>query len=221
MRPEPTEIRIDEHGDETHESWLLVRANSVSGWTRLFDSEIKHQHYISVTVTRCTRKRDLHRDWLHQTETLIEFNMSQAQWGAFVSSFGNGSGVPATLDFLTTKPGPGSVPQPVHVDSRLDKSHKEVYASHKEALAKVKEAEALVQDAFERKLGVKVQRQRLADLHRVIDQLPGNVEFAAKSLTKHVEEVVTKARADIEGMVLNAAVDRQIEGTILQLPSAE
>lgn len=217
MRPEPTEIRIDEHGDETHESWILVRANLVSGWTRLFDSEIKHQHYVTVVVNRCTRKRDLHRDWLHQTQTLIEFNMSQAQWGAFVSSFGNGSGVPATLDFLT---GVGNVPQPVHVDSRLDKSHKEVYASHKEALAKVKAAEEAVQEAFSQKLGVKETRARLATLHRVIDQLPGNVEFAAKSLTEHVEEVVTKARADIEGMVMTATNDRQIaqQGGLFELP---
>lgn len=215
-RPEPTEIRIDEHGDESHESWLLVRANLVSGWTRLFDSEIKHQHYVSVIVTRCTRKRDLNRDWLHQTKTLIEFNMSQAQWGAFVSSFGNGGGVPATLDFLV---GEGAVPQPVHVNSRLDLSHKEVYASHKEALAKVKVAQQRVQEAFDQKLGVKETRSRLNVLQRHIDQLPGNVEFAAKSLTEHVENVVTKARADIEGMVLNASVDRQIEGrNVLALP---
>lgn len=57
-RPARTEIRIDEHGDETHESWILVRANRVSAspGRRLFDSEIRHQHYIRVTVSRCSRK---------------------------------------------------------------------------------------------------------------------------------------------------------------------
>jgi hypothetical protein len=44
------------------------------------------------------------------------------------------------------------------------------------------------------------------------------MEFAAKSLTEHAENVVTKARADIEGIVL-AAIDRGelSESTVLGL----
>ncbi len=216
-RPEPTEIRIDEHGDETHESWVTIRANLVSGLTRLFDSEITHQHYVSVTVQRCTRKRDLHRDWLYNTKTLIEIDMSQAQWGAFVSSFGNGSGVPATLDWFD-----GPVPRVAKVDSRLDKSHKEVRNSHAKGLENVKVAHARVQEAFDQKLGIKETRLRLATLQRAIDHMPGDVEFAAKSLTEHVENVVTKARSDIEAMAVNAKIENQIEtGHLFQLPSSE
>jgi hypothetical protein len=91
-----TAIRLNEHGEETHESWLLIRANHVTSTpgARLFDSEIAHQHYVVVTVTRCRRRRDLKRDWLFNDETLLEMSMSQAQWGAFVSSFGQGAGAP-------------------------------------------------------------------------------------------------------------------------------
>ncbi len=220
-RPEPTEIRIDEHGDEHHESWVLIRANRVSSHpgAKLFDSEIRHRHYITVTVQRCTRKRDLNRDWLYPVKApLIEVDMSEAQWGAFVSSFGNGSGVPATLDFFENKQVPGVATN----DSRLDKSHEEVKNAHARGLEKIREAEAAVRDAFDNKLGVRVTRQRLETLRRVIDQMPGSMEFAAKSLTEHVENVVTKARADIEGMVFNASTDREIgQEKLFELGSAE
>lgn len=199
--PEPTEIRIAEDGDESHESWLLIRANQVSTTgTHLFDSEIRHARYIEVSVTRCTRKRDLNRDWLHNTQTLIEIDMSEAQWGAFVSSFGNGSGVPATLAWFEGK----MIPRAVH-NSRLDESHKEVSGAVARGMEQVKEAQAVVQEAFEGGAGKKEMRALLSTLQLRIDQMPGNMEFAAKSMTEHVENVVTKARSDIEGMAYQAA----------------
>lgn len=210
-RPEATEIIIQEDGGEEHPSWLLMRFSHVSGATRLFDSEIMHQHYVELTVTRCTRMRDLNHDWIHSTETLMEVDMSQAQFGALVSSFGNGDGVPATLNWLT---GVGQVPQAATHDSRLDKSRQEVNNAATEAMKEVKKAHKAVQEAFDQKLGVKVTRERLKTLQYKIDQLPGNLEFAAKSLTEHVENVSTKMRADIEAMAYQAVQNgKQIEST--------
>ncbi len=198
---EATEIRIDEHGDETHESWLLIGANHVqsspSQW--LFDSEIAHQHYIVVTVTRCSRKRELSHDWLDDTKVLLKVAMSQAQWGAFVSSFGR-RGVPATLQYLG---GIGSVPE-APAQSRFDESHAEVRQSGEKALGDISRGYDAVMEAFETG-GKKALRETLRDLRYAIQNAPANMEFAAKSLTEHVENVVTKARADIEGMALSAA----------------
>jgi hypothetical protein len=202
-RPTPTEIRIDERGDEAHESWLLIRANRISAspGSRLFDSEIAHQHFIRVTVSRCTRKRDLRRDLLHATTVLLEMDMSEAQWGAFVSSFGSGSGVPATLSFFDG----AMVPEPTVVDSRLAKSHDEVKATSARAVEEIRAAEQAVQDAFERGAGKREMRDLLRTLRVRTENLPSNMEFAAKSLTEHVENVVTRARADVESMVVLAA----------------
>jgi hypothetical protein len=199
MPYETTEIRLGARGDETHESWLLVRANTVSSnpGRRLFDSEIPHQHFIQVSITRCTRRRDLSRDWLHNDKVLLKMDMSQAQWGAFVSSFGDGPGVPATLSYLN-----GYVPQ-APAESRFDQSHAEVLASGTRALANVKQSYTDVMAAFESG-GKKALREALLTLGHRIDNAPTNMEFAASSLTEHVEQVVTKARADIEGMVLAA-----------------
>lgn len=202
MAKHTTEIRLDEYGSETHESWVLVRANNVSSsppGARLFDSEITHQHSIVVEVARCTRKRDLHRDYLHDTEVLMQLAMSQAQWGAFVSSFGNGNGVPATLEYLV---GVGDVPGAPD-ESRLAESHAEVLNAGKDALSDVDAQFQKVMEAFETG-GKAALRQELRSLGFALRNAPLNMEFAARSLTEHAENVVTKARRDIEGMALAA-----------------
>ena len=60
-------------------------------------------------------------------------------------------------------------------------------------------------------------RKEMAELMRSLELahagVPSNMEFAAKSLTEHVENVVTKARADIEGMAMLAAQEgRELGG---------
>jgi hypothetical protein len=200
MPRETTEVRIDEKGDETHESWLLISAGRVTSTpgAALFDSELRHQHYVSVKVTRCTRQRSLNRDWLYGCETLLEMSMSMAQWGAFVSSF-NTTGVPATLEYLT---GVGPVPQAPHAP-RFEHSLNEVRNAGDKALAQVQESYAQVMEAFENG-GKKAQREALRSMGHTLNNVPRNLEFVAESMTEHVENVVTKAKADIEAMALEA-----------------
>lgn len=207
MTDATTPIRIDEYGDEQHESWLLVRAGHVTAHpsAQLFGSDVQHQHYVVVTITRCTRKRNLNRDWLHGTEVLLEMAMSQAQWGAFVSSFGQGGGVPATLNRLVGEARVSQAPP----ESRFDESHREVGEAGNRALTKVQASYDALAAAFETG-GKRAQREALHDLGCQLSNAPKDMEFAAESLTKHVEKVVTTARADIEAMALAAPENQQL-----------
>jgi hypothetical protein len=215
MPREVTEIIIDEKGAETHESWLRVRANTWTGSQTLFDSEIVHQHFVAVTVERVQRTRDLNRDWFYNTQLLIEWKMSQAQWGAFVSSFGDGGGVPATLSFLT---GVGHVPEAPY-EPRMAESTAEVKDAGDRALRGIQEAYESLREAFESGAGKKDMREKIRKLGIKVEQGPGNMKFAAESLNEHVENVVTKARADIEGMAL-AVAERSLEaGSAPFIPS--
>lgn len=211
MPIEYTDIIVHEDGTEEHESWLMIRANNISSTPGavLFDSEIQHQHYIYVSISRCTRKRGLNRDWKHATKLLLEMSMSQAQWGAFVSSFGNGSGVPATLTFLS---GQGMVPQAPR-ESYFDKSHQEVKDAGTKALEEIRRAANDLSGAFVGGATKKVLKEKIFHLNAMIQNGPANMEFAAKSLTEHVENVVTKARADIESMAATAA-QAQLDGPV-------
>ena len=202
-RPPRTKPTTDERDFDVHPSWVTIRANRVScspPGQRLFDSSIPHQHYVQVTIAHAHRKRDLHRDWIYSLGTpIMELSMSMAQWGAFVSSFGDGSGVPVTLEWTEQD---GYIPQEAHtVDSRLAVTANEVKTKTADAIADVQAAEQAVQDAFERNAGRKELRELLDRLHHKIRNMPGNAKFAADSLTEHTEAVVTKARFDIEAMV--------------------
>lgn len=196
-------IVLTERGDETHPSWIVIRANRISSsppGIRLFDSEINHQHFVRVTIQRCTRKRELHKDWIHPTQLLAEVDMSMAQWGGFVSSFGDGSGVPVTLAYFNGE----QIPEAPY-ESRIAESIQETKDAAARMVEKIAEAQAKVDEAFERGAGRKEMRSLLADVTRLVDQTPGNVKFAAESLTKHVENTVAKARGDVEAMVAHAA----------------
>jgi hypothetical protein len=217
MAREVTEICINEHGDETHESWVVIRANRAQvmhGGGRgmwLFGSDISHQHVVTMEVARCSRRRQINHDYLHSEEVLLKLVMSQAQWGAFVSSFGDGTGVPATMEWLT---GVGQVPA-APPESRFDESHEEVRQAGDRALEKISTAMKEVEEAFESG-GRRVLREKLRTLHYAIENAPANMSFAAESLTEHVEKVIAGARADIEAMAL-AAVEHE-ELTTRALP---
>lgn len=194
MKREVTEPTVNEHGAEEHPSWGLIGVSRVQSHPGavLFDSDIQHMHSVVLRIDTAERKRDLKHDWHHPEERIIEVQMSEAQWGAFVSSFGVGNGVPCTIRYMDGKMVPEAPYQP-----RLQESMDEVKRAADDAVKAVREA----RDAYEEKRTAANRRS----LYHAIENLPSNLTFAAESLTKHTENVVTKARADIEAMALRAA----------------
>lgn len=181
---------------DTHPSFATIRAGrptSHSG-ASLFDSEIRHQHYVTVSICRAKRNRELNRDWIHSGEELIEVSMSMAQWGAFVSSFGS-EGVPCTISRFDHElvENPPYAPRLTNSIAEVNEATQSSVESIRSAFKRVEEARAAG--------GKKNLDEAMRSLELAISNAPLNMEFAATSLTKHVENVVTKARADIEAMV--------------------
>ncbi len=207
-RRQITETTINEHGSEEHPSWILVGAYRVSispPGVALFDSDIKHQHAITVRLSQGERKRDINRDWIHGGRQILEFTMSEAQWASFVSSMNSGSGVPATLDWHNGEDIPGAP-----YDPRLAHSIDEVKDAARRAQAEVAEAFA----AYAEKKTV----DNLRTLKARIDNLPANIAYAAETLTEHAENVVQRAKADVEAFVINKAHQLGISATEIGMP---
>lgn len=212
MRNQPQAPTIDERGNEAHPAFGSISVTRISAHPGevLFDSEIAHQQLVRVRLGGMRRQRDLNRDWLSPTETMVEIDMSESQWAAFVSSF-NTNGVPCTLRRTETTP---DVPG-LELDSRLALSAQETRNAAHESLA-------TIQAAFEevKRVGVngKVSERKAAQrsLEIAMENAPKNIEFAADSLTRHTENVVTKARADIEAMVVSKAETLGIEPAALR-----
>lgn len=189
---------LDEHGHEVHPAWVVVGAyrGSVSPpGAVLFNSDIRHQHVITVQVSEAHRSRDINRDWIGGRKRIIEFTMSEAQWASFVSSMNSGSGVPATLGFRDSADDPHVPGMPF--DPRLAHSINDV----RQAATKAQEDVQRAFDAYKEKKTV----GNLRHLEAMIDNLPANLRFAAQSLSEHAENVVQRAKADIEAFVVNKA----------------
>lgn len=195
---------------ESNPAYALIGAYRTQGTpTTLFDSDIQHSHTVVVKIEHAERARDLHRDWIHGRKQIIEIQMSEAQWASFVSSM-NSSGVPCTL--LWTEQD-GQIPR-LEYAPRLEQSMNETRKAADEMMESVLAAFNTYKE--HKTVG------NLRSLEAAIANAGSNVEFAAKSLSAHAENVVTKARADIEAMVSEYAAHHQLESVpTLALPVGE
>lgn len=188
---------VNDRGDEEHPSFGLVQLSRISATpgVSLFDSSITHNQFVRLSVKRATRHRDLHKDWIYPVSgpDLIEVNMTLTQWGALVSSFGNGTGTPVTLHRVAGE----VMPEAPHA-SRLAETAREVADAARKSTERISAAAAAVLAAFEVKAGRREMATVLAALQSAVGGVPANMKFAADTLTRHAEDVVTKARADIE-----------------------
>jgi hypothetical protein len=205
---------VDEHGDEQHPAFGMIGASRVSNsghGSTLFDSDIRHQHTVIVRIATATRKRDLNHDWLHRKREFVEVEMSEAQWASFVFSMNSGTGVPCTI---RQREDERLVPG-LNYEPRLAESMDEVHAAGERALAGIREAFEVAAE--------KPTKANMRHLGAVIGNAVPNMEFAATSLGEHAENVVQRARADIEAMVLAKAQHLGLSpgdlGETPQLPS--
>lgn len=188
---EPT---VNEYGAEVHPAFGMVRVNRVSSTGAvLFDSEIKHSTYMVMTVYAASRKRDLNRDRIHEDKVKYAIAMSEAQWAAMIAST-NSSAVPCTIEMTESDYQVPSIPYA----PRMEQQVAETVDAARKALAEIEAAFALVDE--------KPTRKNINSLRFAIQNAPSNMAFAEESLTEHVENTVTKAKADIEAMVTNHAM---------------
>jgi hypothetical protein len=184
----------DELGYEHHPAWATIGASrgqvmGTGGGAVLFDSDVRHQNVITVRVMTAGRKRDLSHDHIAPEQQIVEVVMSEAQWASFVSSMNTGNGVPCTLlgrESDMQVPGMPYAP-------RLQESMDEVRGAADRTFSKI-------QEAFEAYDAHRTAANRRA-LKFAIKNATANVAFTAKSLNEHTENVVNKARADVEAMV--------------------
>lgn len=210
-------------GDETtttHPAFANISANRVSGGVYLYGSDFMHQSYIVVRIGASEQRRSLSNDW-HYTpndKEYIEVAMSESQWGAFVSSFGCGRGVPCTL---TTRDGK-RIPELPEPTNKTDVFRDEVNAKLEaldEAIAdSLKEIEGLGLS----KAKLEIARKALVKVRRATSD---SVPFIAEQFEEHIERTVAKAKTEIHGYLMhNIAIGGnaplQLPPGVLQLSPA-
>ena len=179
----------------THPAYAQIQAARVNGGNPvLYDSDLKHQGYIVVRITRSVMERGLSRDWhFGDLVPYIEVAMSEAQWATFVSSLNMGTGIPCTLQHKDGQTIPGIPPRPIGDEFHLDMKERLRKPIDKIA-ATMKEVEAM-------DLPAKKKQAILATLASAKQDLASNVPFVAESFKEHMEESVEKAKAEVHGHV--------------------
>lgn len=218
MAREIEEPTINEHGDEEHPAFGLIGASRIS-WSSpgavLFDSDIRHQHSVRVRISGAIRHRQLNHDWVYSQKQEIEVELSKAQWASFVSSMNMGDGVPCTIRARGVE-GTPDIPYAPSLKQTMDEAHGAAEGAFGAIKEKLAEYEAIVKTGT-----AKQKKEALFDLHCTIQNAVPNVDFAGQQLIKQTEDVVMKARADIEAYVVQSAHKLGIEPGSVIVPVLE
>lgn len=181
---------------------VVTRWTSGGAGYRLFGSDLAHSTGITIKLSRANLRRGLSTDWIHATEPVAEFSMSESQWARMVSSIGIGTGVPVTLGAYRQ----GAFYEPPLIASP-ELSRKELHAEEmrqrmtealQEAMTQVKRLGTMIDDG---KLAKKDLRELHATLQRAVSHMPGDVAFAFDTFTEAIEQVVDEAKTEIEAHV--------------------
>lgn len=170
-----------ELGEEAHPAFGVAVVMRRSGGGRsLFQSDLRHNETISLSVHEATRKRNLNHDWVHPGRELVEIEMSLAQWGSLVSSMGLGSGVPVTIRRTEHD---RYVPEIPH-QPRTAENLREVREVTDRMYGEVKTATAALHEAIHEKKGVRATKEALGALENAVAQVGSNAQFTVDSLVE-------------------------------------
>lgn len=207
---------VDETGDEHHPSFGVVTVTKSQGTPKpLFQSDLLHSTAITLRVESATRNRSLGKDWVLGRESVVEIEMSLAQWAAVVSSIGDGGGTPVTLRHTQRN---GRIPDAPY-KPRTESARAEVTGHVDKLLAELRTALDELDAAEDAKASVKERRAARDKLRMTLSNASLNAEFATRSMEQAVEKTVQQARADIETIIAQAAERHGVTGTPIALPS--
>lgn len=174
----------------THSAFGQISVSHISGSRVLYDSDYVSNSFVRITITKSELKHNLSRDWHFPREELITVDMSHAQWVAFVSSSGHGSGVPVTLDRVAGKRCGELPPRSMVEEFKGD-------MSDRLANAVAQMDEVLKQLKDDPKIPAKKREEISNKLLQARYDMSNNLDFVADSFDKHIEKGVNKAKAEI------------------------
>ena len=184
----------------THPSFAQIAASRVSGGTYLYGSEFKHDHYVTISISKSQLRRGLSNNYYYGHDEMIEVALSEAQWATFVSSMNQGSGVCCTLQRLDRK----MIPQLPEIPSMK----KQFKVEADETLASAtKQLKRLSEQIKESGLSKKKQSALLMTLEHASRGFGSSMKFVSDQFGEHVENTLESAKIEVEAY-LTSAINR-------------
>lgn len=225
----PPSMRRDQYGKcDPHEVYehpaygVITLTNPHGGEAVLFGSDIGHNSRLCITIHRANLKRDLSNDWIHPNKTIVEIELSHAQFAEFITGVGNGSGTPCTIRYA---PEPGtpvvSVPGIERVETKHQMFRREIHDSAKKTIEtfehEIARLEALIESG-------KTPKTELRDIARNLriraQNAPSNISFVVEQAEEALEKATTAAKIEVEAFIGMKAKQLGLE-SIQQLAQLE
>lgn len=179
-----------------HPSYATIGWSRASGGNvTLFGSDLKHNEVIRIELHEADIARDLHRDWIHNKNLIIEVEMSPTQFAEFLTSPNRGTGVPCTIKH---REGHGRVEGPTF-EPKVEVFKREFVQDLKEldtVLTKmVSKAASLVEAP---RIGKKDIKELNSLVTKVQMELKSNLPFLYEQFAKNMSAIVQTAKTEVE-----------------------
>jgi ElaB/YqjD/DUF883 family membrane-anchored ribosome-binding protein len=190
-----------------------IQISRCSGHAALYDSPLRHQHFIALRIETASYRRDLHRRWHHGDAQIVEVYMSAAQFAEAITNM-NTSGVPCTLvDYRDPATGERLRPKLNEPDGDGRSTHeKEIEESCKGLVDK---AQAAIDQLEEALAGKTVKKGDLKELRGTLAKLrmevSSNMPFIQQSFHEATEREVQRAKTEIVALADQVVHTRGLE----------
>ena len=195
------------HADEKefeHPSYVMASFSRLHGSSgRLFGSAIaNHQTHVRLRVCRARRKHHLGQDWFHaDLESIIEVDLSPAQFAELLVTMNIGSGVPCTLRRLDGT----RIEDPPDEKLEVEQIHSDFAEKTGIVASRLDRLRVSVETILAKKTLINDDRKELrAQIDKIIQEVRSNLPFWLEQLHESAEKVVVAARAEIDAFMTSA-----------------
>jgi hypothetical protein len=189
---------------EEHPSFGMVGiSHANSSGTALVGSEFKHHSFMTLTIRRAEKHRDLSREWWFARDKLIEIRLSEAQFVELVGRTNMGDGTCCTLDWVAGE----QMPDPPNPVSEREKFRADMKSDAMRCTVELREAHAELVAAIDSgKIGKAALRKIAKKIEYAGYAVSNGIPFVEKSFEEKIESTINHATTEIEATVASLAM---------------
>ena len=186
-----------------HPAYGLLEFSRRSGGRgkALFGSSIEHNDTISMSLKQGKLTRGLNTDWYNDIGTIVEVEMSYAQFADAITSLNISPGVPCTIRF---QKGVGMLPHPEFTNKR-DQYTQELKSELDKNAADAKEIYHNIAEMFATKssIGKGDRESILKAISKLIDSFDSHATFAYQQFQEQMDNTIHEAKCEVEAFTQN------------------
>lgn len=201
-KSESPSMKMRDDGRErvySHPAFGCVSMSVVTGGHEtMFGSDLMHGQRIRIRVRQAEQFRTLSSDWHMARKSLIEFDMSHAQFAELITASGRSEGVPCTLYEV----GGETMPEILPLESKQETMRREVRDAAAERVRSIAKDVAALGELIE---SGKIGKVTLKELHRSlaskIASLPTSMEFVVGMAEETIDNATNQAKIEIQATI--------------------